>query len=314
MFNSTHTLVGVAIARVGPAKWVRYATVTSVIASNLPDIDIVSGFAGTPAYIDHHRGFTHSLIGVPIVALLLAAAIYLFSGNFWKTYTIALIAMATHPLLDYANSYGLRPFLPFDGTWHYGDVLFIIDPYMDLLLLSGIVAGSARPDVKRMLACLSLAAIGFYAGVRAELHHMAALKLHAALMRTPAVEKWAVLPQMLSPFRWQGIIQTNQEVARVDVDAFRGLIQDSQTAVRMPRHGLTQITERAAQARSAATLLRFARFPVERVQPLSTGYRVLFVDFSFYNKLTNTSLASEVVLDKSLNVVQESLSFNHRLD
>ena len=35
--------------------------------------------------------------------------------------------MATHPILDYANNYGLRPFLPFDGAWYYGDVLFIFD-------------------------------------------------------------------------------------------------------------------------------------------------------------------------------------------
>ena len=43
MFNSTHTLVAVAIARTGADEWVPYAAATAVIASNLPDIEIVSG-------------------------------------------------------------------------------------------------------------------------------------------------------------------------------------------------------------------------------------------------------------------------------
>src|SRR5215510_6041489 len=129
MFNSTHTFVGLAIARTGVDKWVRYATATAVIAANLPDVDIVAALSGTPSYIDFHRGITHSLIGVPILALLLAAAMYPFSGKFRKTYAIALIAMATHPLLDFTNSYGWRPFVPFNGRWFYGDILFVFDPY-----------------------------------------------------------------------------------------------------------------------------------------------------------------------------------------
>ena len=99
MFNSTHTFVGLAIARTAPEKWVRNATATAVIASNLPDIDSIAGLWGTAAYLDHHRGITHSLIGVPLLALLLSSVIYFFSGKFGKTYAIAVIAMATHPVL-----------------------------------------------------------------------------------------------------------------------------------------------------------------------------------------------------------------------
>src|SRR5437867_12265765 len=47
MFNSTHTFVGLAIAKTGAEKSVRYATATAVIASNLPDIDRIAGLWGT---------------------------------------------------------------------------------------------------------------------------------------------------------------------------------------------------------------------------------------------------------------------------
>ena len=108
-------------------RWVPRAAITAVIAANLPDIDIVTALSGTPAYLRYHRGITHSFAGIPALALILTAALYIFSGNFWRTYLVALVAMATHPALDYSNTYGLRPFLPWDGTWYYGDVLPIIE-------------------------------------------------------------------------------------------------------------------------------------------------------------------------------------------
>ena len=78
MFNTTHTFVGIAIARAGTEKWARNAMITAVLASNFPDIDSITGLWGTAAYLDHHRGITHSLIGVPIFALILSGVIYLF--------------------------------------------------------------------------------------------------------------------------------------------------------------------------------------------------------------------------------------------
>src|SRR5207247_4842903 len=120
MFNSTHTFVGLAVARTGLDKWVPRAAVTAVIAANLPDVDIVFDLAGVPSFIEHHRGFSHSIVGIPLLSLALAGCMYVFTRNFWRTFVVALLVMATHPALDYSNAYGLRPFLPFTGSWHYG--------------------------------------------------------------------------------------------------------------------------------------------------------------------------------------------------
>src|SRR4051794_35697378 len=116
MFNSTHTLVGFAVARAGLDRWSPYAATTAVIASNLPDIDIVTALGSTATYIDQHRGITHSCIGVPVLSLLLALVIWKISEkrgpptSLWRLFVIALIAMSTHPFLDWMNTYGVRPF------------------------------------------------------------------------------------------------------------------------------------------------------------------------------------------------------------
>jgi inner membrane protein len=51
----------------------------------------------------------------------------------WLLLCSALLSVS-HPLLDWTNSYGVRPLLPWDGRWFYGDLLFIVDPWVWLLL------------------------------------------------------------------------------------------------------------------------------------------------------------------------------------
>lgn len=147
MDNITHTLVGAALAQTGLKKWTPRATTALVLGANLPDVDIVTGLFGTLPYLEYHRGITHALAALPLLAAALAAALYLSArwrnkhsvgegGNarFGPLFAVSLISILTHPLLDFTNSYGWRPFLPWSNHWYYGDTAFVIDPWIWLLL------------------------------------------------------------------------------------------------------------------------------------------------------------------------------------
>lgn len=306
MFNSTHTFVGFTIARAGFDDWVPYATVTAVIAANLPDVEILSGLSSTASYLDNHRGITHSLIGVPVLALIFAAAMYYFSGNFWKTYVVALAAMFTHPALDYTNTYGLRPFLPFDGTWYYGDLLYIFDPYIDSILLLGLVAGGVFDRNRRVIAWLTLILAVAYIGVRVECRSLAVSQMEGYAARFPSAEQWAVLPTMLNPFAWDGIVGTDKDWIKVRVDSIEGVQGELARVARGTQSGMVQ---KASQTESGAALLRFARFPGTLVQGTEFGYRVLLFDFRFYDETGKTALGTDILMDRSENVTQQDLSF-----
>lgn len=152
MDNVTHSLFGLAAAKAGLDRVSPYATATCIIASNLPDADLLGAFGGRWFYFQHHRGITHSLVGVLALGLLLPTLFYLF--DYWRARREAravrvrwgplacasLLLTASHPFLDWTNNYGVRPFLPWDGTWHYGDLTFVVDPLFWLLLgLAGFV-------------------------------------------------------------------------------------------------------------------------------------------------------------------------------
>jgi inner membrane protein len=311
MFNSTHTFVGLAIARSGMDRWVPRAAVTAVVAANLPDIDIVTALSGTATYLKYHRGITHTIIGIPVLALVLAVVMYVFSGSFWKTYLLALIAMATHPVLDFANTYGLRPFLPWDGGWYYGDLLPIIDPYLDAILLIGILAGEVFRDKKGLMTWLSIGLTLGYLGARFELRNMAASQLETLAAKTPGTEKWGVSPDILNPLVWEGIIQAPKQMLRVSIDPLDELMSETS---RMERVDSRQIPKQALESESAMALLPFARFPVMRLQGTNFGYRVLIFDFRFYDETTDSALGTEIILDRSYQVTKETLSFGKTLE
>ncbi len=304
MFNTTHTLVGLAVGRSGLDKWNRHATWTAVIASNLPDIDVVTGLYDMPAYITHHRGFTHAIAGIPLLSFALAAAMYKLSGSFWRTFTVALLAMSTHPMLDYLNTYGLRPFLPFDETWFYGDALFIIDPVFDCILIAALLASHFAPKHSRPLALAGLLFVTFYVGVRLELRSRARSHLSR-------FEKAAVSPDILNPLVWIGLIDSPNEVRVGLIDPFRGLIGEPD---RIPKDPVSDVARRAGQSRAGAAFHGFARFPVTRVRQLNEGYSVIFFDVRYYNVERNAAFGAEVLFDPSMRIVRESLSFSQRLD
>ena len=142
MDNLTHTLTGVALARLGLDKRVPGATLTLALASNFPDIDLVSALGGNVAYLEHHRALTHAFPASPFLAASLA---FLLSRGpksvrpFLPTFLLAWLGICLHIVFDLWTSYGTRALLPFDAAWYSWDWMFIIDPTLLLLLIIAIV-------------------------------------------------------------------------------------------------------------------------------------------------------------------------------
>jgi inner membrane protein len=146
MDNLTHSFVGLLLARSGLERLSPYAVPAAVVAANVPDIDLLSVAGGRWSYLDHHRGFSHSLVGTVLLALAVPVAFWLFDQlrarikqqkaqvRLGGLILICLIAAATHPLLDWTNNYGVRPLLPWSKQWFYGDLVFVMDPWLWLIL------------------------------------------------------------------------------------------------------------------------------------------------------------------------------------
>ena len=51
---------------------------------------------------------------------------------------VSYVGVATHPVLDWLNTYGMRWLMPFNDRWFYGDADFIIYPWIWLILGSAV--------------------------------------------------------------------------------------------------------------------------------------------------------------------------------
>ncbi len=81
MDNLTHSLVGLAASKSGLERLSPGATAVCILAANAPDSDIIALFAGGRwAFLNYHRGITHSMAGTLGVALLLPLIFHFLDG------------------------------------------------------------------------------------------------------------------------------------------------------------------------------------------------------------------------------------------
>jgi inner membrane protein len=169
---AAHTLTGAALAAAGLRRVSPLATAALLIGANVPDVDIVAGLAGPYASLAARRGWTHGVLAIALWPFLLTAALLL-----WDRWTrrregrastparagpllaVAALAVVSHAALDWLNNYGIRLLMPFDRRWFYGDALFIVDPWVWLVLGGAVfLTYSRRPASLAAWAVFWLAA------------------------------------------------------------------------------------------------------------------------------------------------------------
>jgi inner membrane protein len=144
-----HTLVGAALARSGLETKTRFAAAALVLGANLPDVDGVTYFVGGDLGLYFRRGWTHGIPAMAVLPCLLALALVGLDrllgskrARFGALLPLSFLAVLTHPVLDWMNTYGMRWLMPIDGEWYYGDALFIVDPWIWLTLGGALFLGT----------------------------------------------------------------------------------------------------------------------------------------------------------------------------
>lgn len=204
MDNIAHTLGATALAKTRLGTRSPLSAAALVVAANLPDLDIVAGLWEPPAYLVHHRGITHSLLGIVLQAIALTSLLGLMERrsarrrgegslpSLWGTLPATLTGLGSHLLLDALNTYGVRPWLPFSNDWVYGDLVFIVDPY--LWLLFAAMTFVPQPHARWGHAAFSAFALG-------------TVWVVSTHPRAPGFLQWLYPAAVvaLALLRWQGI-------------------------------------------------------------------------------------------------------------
>ena len=327
------------MGRAGLNRKTALATAVLTLAAEAPDLDVLSRFGGPAFAFAHHRGFTHSFLGVPLDAAVVVGFVYLIwrlRGRKLKDpnlpprwgllYFYACLAGLSHIVLDFTNNYGVRPFWPFSEKWYSWDIVFIFEPVMFGVLLFGLIVptffslidqeiGARRRGPKgRVAATLALLGVVLLWGLRDYEHRRAVSALSARTYQNADPLRVSAYPSLADPFHWYGVVETPGFFALAPVDSLGPEVDpEDQLEIRYKPEE-TPITLAAKKSYLGRVYLDWAQYPItetETLDPPQTGYIVDFQDLRFVQlpSLLNRrgeprrALGAGVQLDKDLGVV-----------
>ena len=137
------------------------------LAGMAPDLDVLIQSSTDPLLqLEYHRQFTHSLIFIPVGALVCAIAFWPFMRrhmSFRAIWLTALAGYATHALLDACTTYGTLLLWPFSDARIAWNTISVIDPVFTLPLLGFVIAAGVKKS--QFIGRLGMAWVALYLSI-----------------------------------------------------------------------------------------------------------------------------------------------------
>ncbi|HJS39346.1 MAG TPA: metal-dependent hydrolase [Burkholderiales bacterium] len=210
MDTLTHALSGALLARAtapadAPPRSIPRRVAAGFFACAAPDLDFVLGFVSPLVYLEQHRGPTHSVLLLPLWALLLSWALakILREPRGWKAlYGVCVLALGAHIVGDLITSFGTIVFAPLSDARYAWGTTFIIDLWFTGIILAGLIASIAWRG-SRVPAIAASAVLAGYVGFQA-LQKERALEYARGYARAQGLAnvEYTAYPRAVSPFNW----------------------------------------------------------------------------------------------------------------
>jgi membrane-bound metal-dependent hydrolase YbcI (DUF457 family) len=301
-----------------------------LIAGTIADIDILSKLAGPSAYLTLYRTYGHSLLAALLFSLLVTLAFLLRKRPPTETQTspialflAALAAALLHVLLDLCQSTGV------ELLWPFSTHRFALDwlPNVDFWILGILLAGVLLPALSRLVteeigakskgprgrvgASLALAGMLLYIVLRFVLHGNALAALESRTYRGESPRKAAALPESSSPFRWQGIIETESALCEVEIEVGPAASFDPDSAVTSYKPEPSPALDAARDTPVARRFLQAARFPKATVEKTPDGFHILLRDFPYSpGASSGLRLHAQIETDPSGKILSQELAWD----
>ena len=300
MDNLCHSLVGAAIGKAGLARRTTLGMSTLVIANNLPDVD-VAVFATNTLAMSFRRGWTHGLPAQVTLPILLTGAMLAYDrlvvqkragapppAVARELLLLSYIGVLLHVFMDLMNSYGVRLLMPLRDRWFYGDALFIVDPWLYLVLgggwwLSRQRGAKGRPQAARP-ARIALAIAAIYVVAMLGSNFIARAAVRDGLQRAgrEANARFMVTPVAVNPFAREVVVDLGDRYEKGNL-WFEPRPHFRPAGFGMPKGLDDPEARQALQSPRAQAFLRWSRFPFVQVDRNTSPPSIWINDYRYAN-------------------------------
>lgn len=290
----THTLAGATMARAGLDRRTPLAAATLMLAANAPDIDVLALFAGSYDAIAFRRGWTHGPIALVVLPVILMALVLAWDRfvrrrrdpsrtpvNPAATLLIAVVGVISHPALDWLNTYGICLLMPFSDTWYYGDGVFIVDPWLWLVLGLALFLPHRTARRVQALGSVAVAYIVVMIGMSAAAESIT--RAAVAARGIAAVEEVMYAPQPGMPLAG-GLIVVTPTAYHLGDFSWLALGDDRVCvgrAVIARGDWSNDAVRQAMRTEDVRNYLVWSRYPFVRTERVADGTAVTFGDARF---------------------------------
>jgi inner membrane protein len=321
----THALVGVALSRAGFQRFGSSSAPLLILAATIPDIDVIAHVAGPLAALEYRCGYTHALLALPILALACAGMAALIPGKklpLSKAWLIACVGVASHLLLDWTGSIGLRMLLPFSSRWFYLDLNASYDGAILLALglalvwpwFVNLVSGEIGESAKNRGQGSALAVLLFllvWEGARWSLHERALNGLNSRMYDGETATAVAALADPNNPLAWTGIVETTAAFRILKIGSLDiGDATDARISFK-PEKSAAYLA--AMNTEPFRYMAYFARFPIWRIEPAALdggmGKALDMTDVRF--EAQGTRLSANAVTDDAGHLLFSNFGVRH---
>lgn len=198
----THGVIGLAVAKItgNEISLNDAVTISIVIGSIFPDIDIVFQKWGDYTYLKNHRGLTHSILGLIVSSVFMSVLLkFIYKGiSIYQIFLWFLLGELAHSGFDLLNSYGAKLLWPFCSKKFSLGILNSFDPLFISTLIGYIIS---QPKYENITLILFVSYIGF----RILMKRIVLKDIYKNF--SGKCQKLSLLPSMTGLFRWHFIFE-----------------------------------------------------------------------------------------------------------
>ncbi|MDI6737364.1 MAG: metal-dependent hydrolase [Nanoarchaeota archaeon] len=292
----THGLTGFFIALFISKKLgfenLKWPLVAGVVSALAPDIDVISFFFGESGFYTYHRVATHSLIGVILLALIIAVFFSrLKKDKFVRYFPLAMLGLLSHLFLDFITAaQGAQMFYPFSTARIALNISPGVDIYLLTLFAAGIVLYRLYPNKGARIAATALLFAFLIFSARFALTNYAEASVDSINGDS------YLAPSLFNPLKWHVIKEHDSGYLLSSYTMFFGMSEPQYFKMKED-----PIVQASMNSDLVASFLQFARFPY----PVVEGNKVEWVDMK--PSWGGGGFTATVILDENMKILKEEM-------
>lgn len=311
----THSLTGIGLNYILNNKehstfYRKILAFSFVTGAVIPDIDFLYMIFGDTSYFIHHRGVSHSLIGLvgfPIIIALLFKLIYknkVAQKEVPYLIMASFIGVLSHIMFDLLNSYGTMALWPISDKLYGLNVLPIVDIVILAILGAGLIPVMFKWSIKtqKNVYLFLFIILIMHIGFRGYLHYNVNKDLVSHYKIDKGYIKATTIPQFVGFKKWPYIAETKDRFIAGDIDIVTKEINEKKS---IPRIDKDYAADRALQSNLGSFIYRLSPYINYEYHNSDGNHIVIIKDVRriYYGY----GFSGEIVLDNNFNVIHQKL-------